>query len=100
MTPAYDQAEAFSPGMQNSGGTADAVALFDVTADLIATDTVPVYAVIYGGMNTNGLLDETGAAGDVDVADVGSASAGMLSDGTWAAYATPTPTTCFFPDPA
>ncbi len=96
----FDQAEAFSPGMQNSGGTADAVALFDVTADMIGAATVPIDAVIYGGDNLNGLLDETGAAGSVDVADVGSAaSAVLLDDLTWGVAADPTPTGCL-PFPA
>ncbi|MCR9164223.1 MAG: amidohydrolase family protein [Nannocystaceae bacterium] len=98
--PMFDQAVAFSPGMQNSGATADAVALFDVTADMIGAATVPIDAVIYGENNVNGLLDETGAAGAVDVADVGSAASAVLQDDlTWGVSLAPTPTVCL-PFPA
>lgn len=57
----------FTPDIQNSGSTADAVALFAPGANVL-TDT-PIDAVIYGGANTNGLIDETGLPGAVDVAD-------------------------------
>lgn len=102
--PAYDQALDFNPDIQNSGGTADGIALFNVTADAIGVDTIPIDAVIYGGSNTiegddNFLIDETGTA---PVPDVGNAPDGdsivLLSDGTWAFQADPTPTLCAFAD--
>lgn len=102
VTPAYDQSLDFAPDLQNSGSPGDGVALFATTADLIAADTVPVDAVIYGNNNGSGLIDETGVAPmDADVGDAPSGDSIVLqSDGTWAIQADPTPTTCFFPDPA
>lgn len=98
--PMFDQAEAFVPGAQNSGDTADGMALFDVPAAMINGGTVPVDAVIYGGNNGNGLLDETGAAGVVDVADAGSGESVVLQDDlSWGILADPTPTQCL-PFPA
>ena len=96
-TPAYDVMAEFLPNIQNSGSTADGVALFDVTADMIAADTVPVDAVIFGGSNSNNLIDETGAAGAVDVGDTpsGDSIALQLYD-AWAIQADPTPTVCQF----
>ena len=67
---------------------------------MIGAATVPIDAVIYGGDNVNGLLDESGAAGAVDVADVGSAASAVLQDDlTWGVAADPTPTACL-PFPA
>ncbi len=63
----FSEAVDFTPDIQNSGSTADAVALFAPGANVL-TDT-PIDAVIYGGANTNGLIDETGLPGAVDVAD-------------------------------
>ncbi len=96
-TPMFDLEIAIDP--QNGGSTADAVALFDVTVDAIAADTTPIDAVIYGGSNTNNLIDETATA---PVPDVGNAPEGdsivLQSDGTWAFQADPTPTLCSFAD--
>ncbi|MCA9704232.1 MAG: lamin tail domain-containing protein [Myxococcales bacterium] len=93
--PMFDQAEVFTPNLQNSGTAGDAVALFDVAAAAIGPATVPLDAVIYGPNNDNGLLDETGMAGVVDVADAPAASSVRLqSDGTWAINPMPAPLEC------
>ncbi|MGH1347417.1 MAG: amidohydrolase family protein [Nannocystales bacterium] len=93
--PAFDQAEVFTPNAQNSGDTADAMALFDVPAASINGATVPLDAVIYGGNNASGLLDETGVAGLVDVADAGSGESVVLQDDlSWGILLDPTPTQC------
>ena len=55
--------------LQNSGATADGVALFNLPASAITAAAVPAYSVIYGGSNDNGLLDPSGAIGAVDVGD-------------------------------
>ncbi|NJL29532.1 MAG: hypothetical protein HC897_17415, partial [Thermoanaerobaculia bacterium] len=68
-SPSLDDAVELLPNLQNSGATADGVALFNFTASHVKSTTVPVDAVIYGTSNTNNLLDETGAAGAVDVGD-------------------------------
>ncbi len=99
----FDQSEELSPNLQNSNdaGIADGVALFDVPAASVGVATVPIDAVIYGTSNDNGLLDETGAAGPVDVADAGSGeSLVLLNDMTWQVSTAPAPTTCLpFPAP-
>lgn len=99
--PMYDQAVQLMPGMQNSGGAGDGVAVFDVAAGAVGPGTVPLDAVIYGPDNSNGLLDETGMAGMVDVADAPSGNSVRLqSDGTWAIEPNPAPLECTpFPIP-
>ena len=98
--PAFDQVVTLTPAMQNSGATADGVALFDVPEASINAGTVPLDAVIYGGDNGNGLLDESGAAGAVDVGDAGSGASVVLQDDlTWVIAEDPTPTVCL-PFPA
>ncbi len=91
--PVFDQAINWSPDLQNSGSTADGVALFDVPSAQITTSTVPVDAVIYGGSNTSGLIDETGSANPPDVGDAPAGSSIERSDlaGTWQVQGTPTP---------
>ncbi len=81
----------FDPDIQNSGSTADAVALFAPGADVL-TDT-PIDAVIYGGANTNGLIDETGLPGAVDVADApaGSSISRISLAGDWIVTPDPDP---------
>ena len=93
--PAFDQLVNFSPDFQNSGSTADGVALFDVPAGQVNGSTIPVDAVIYGGSNGNGLIDETGAA---NAPEVGDASAGSSLEridlaGAWQIQGNPSPNT-------
>jgi imidazolonepropionase-like amidohydrolase len=91
----FDQSIDFNPDIQNSGDAADGVALFDLPANMITANTVPVHAVLYGPVNTNGLIDESGAAGLPDVADVpAETSVQMAEDGTWAANPDPAPLAC------
>ena len=71
-SPTYDQALAFSPGMQNgdltSNVVADGVALFDVPSTSITAATAPIDVVIYGGdTNTNSLLGPGGVVAPVDI---------------------------------
>ncbi|GAB4196615.1 MAG: hypothetical protein Tsb002_30080 [Wenzhouxiangellaceae bacterium] len=93
--PWYDLAVTFSPGLQNSGSTADGVALFNLRCAQVGAATVPVDAVIYGVSNSNGLLDENGNAGSPDVGDVSSGwSVERISlGGAWQGQANPTPNT-------
>ncbi|MEM6792638.1 MAG: lamin tail domain-containing protein [Acidobacteriota bacterium] len=70
--PVFDLVFDFSPDFQNSGSVADGVALFNLRCAQVTETTVPIDVVIYGGSNSNGLLDETGAAGPVDVGDASS----------------------------
>ena len=61
--PAGDQAADFDPDLGNGFLISAGIALFDMTAP-----ATPVHVVIYGGLfgNLGGLIDETGAVGDVD----------------------------------
>ncbi|MEM6994131.1 MAG: amidohydrolase family protein [Myxococcota bacterium] len=101
--PMFDQAVDLEQDIQNGAGagTADGVALFDIAATSIETASVPLDAVIYGGVNDNGLLGPTGAVAAVDVADAPSESSIVRqADDTWGINATPTPLACTpFPEP-
>lgn len=66
--PVFDKVVNFDGDLQNGGVVADGVALFAPGADILV-DT-PLDAVLYGDTNPNGLLDETGVAGNPDVATV------------------------------
>jgi hypothetical protein len=91
-SPSLDLPVDLSPDLQNSGATADGVALFDVPPEAVGPDSIPVSAVIYGETNASGLLDETGAVGAVDVADApGGSSIERGLDGVWRIQAVPTP---------
>jgi cytosine/adenosine deaminase-related metal-dependent hydrolase len=95
--PAFDLTLDFDPDLQNGGTTgADGIALFDVAPGMVDANSIPVHAVIYGDVsNDNGLPDEEGANAAVDIASAPSESSiQMLSDGTWAAAADPTPLAC------
>ncbi len=99
--PSYDLVVNFSPDFQNSGSTADGVALFDVTAAQINGSTVPVDAVVYGSNNSNGLIDESGAAGAPEVGDAPAGSSIERTDlaGSWQIQSSPTPGATSLPPP-
>ena len=91
----FDLATDLNPDVQNSGATADGIALFDVAPGLINAGTIPVHAVIYGTDNASGLPDELGPNAAVDVGDAGpESSIRMFENGTWGIAATPTPLNC------
>ena len=99
--PSLDQGFNFNPDFQNSGSTADGVALFDKPCSQVGAATVPVDAVIYGSNNSNGLLDETGSA---NAPEVGDASAGTSLErqdlaGNWSIRSFPNPNTTPLPAP-
>lgn len=96
--PSFDQVVNFSPDFQNSGATADGVALFDVPANQITASTVPIDAVVYGGSNTSGLIDETGVASVPEVGDAPASSSIERLDaaGSWQIQSSPTPGTVPF----
>ncbi len=93
-SPAYAMELDFEPDLQNSGATADGVALFPVPLSQLTGTTVPIDAVIYGGANDNGLWDESGGPGEVDVGDANSGSSiSRVLDG-WQVTPDPTPNDC------
>lgn len=89
-SPSFDQVLQFS--LQNSGTEADGVALFNLRAGAVTASTVPIDAVIYGTTNSNGLLDESGAAGTPDVGDApsGASIERTTAQGTWVMQGLPT----------
>jgi hypothetical protein len=63
-----------------------------VAAASVDATTVPVHAVIYGGLfvgNANGLIDETGVAGAVNAPYVGGGSSVEFDGAGFAAQDTP-----------
>ncbi|MEM9554254.1 MAG: lamin tail domain-containing protein [Acidobacteriota bacterium] len=96
--PVYDQPYNFSPDFQNSGSTADGVALFATACGSVTSSSVPEDVVIYGGSNSNSLIDETGAVGAVDVGDApaGQSIERTTAGGTWQIQAAPTPNAAAF----
>ncbi|MBM4352897.1 MAG: amidohydrolase family protein, partial [Deltaproteobacteria bacterium] len=93
-SPVFGQAADFEPDIQNSGSTADGVALFAIPAAGITPSTVPIDAVIFGGTNSSGLLDETGAAGAVDAPDASSGNSIHRTVDGWSVQPAPTPGDC------
>jgi hypothetical protein len=95
--PTFTLALDMNPDLQNSGAmeAADGVGLFNLPSGMISGTSVPLSAVLYGGGNTNNLLDETGMPGLVDVMGgaMSAQSVQRQSGGTWIAGA-PTPGTC------
>ncbi len=96
-SPTFDLAIDFSPDLQNSGSIADGVALFNLRCAQVSGSTVPIDAVVYGASNTNGLLDETGAANSPDVGDASSGQSIERTDvaGAWQIQALPNPNEAF-----
>jgi len=85
----------FDPDLQNGGRAADAVGLFAVPADRIAPGMLPIDAVIYNGPNSNGLPDERGAPGAVDLDTLASGtSAERVGATAWSEQRAPTPNSC------
>ena len=93
-SPAYTMELDFEPDLQNSGEKADGVALFAVPLSQLTDTTVPIDAVIYGTSNDNGLWDESGGPGNVDVGDANAGSSiSRFADG-WQVTPDPTPNDC------
>ena len=91
-SPVLDLAVDLESDLQNSGTIADGVALFDIPIEELTPETVPLSAVLYGGENSSGLLDESGLPGAVDVADApGGSSIERGLDGVWRVQEIPTP---------
>ncbi len=91
-SPFFDLAVDLESDLQNSGTTADGVALFDVPIEELTAEVVPIAVVLYGAENSSGLVDETGLPGAVDVADApGGSSIERGLDGTWRVQENPTP---------
>jgi len=93
--PTFDQAFNFNPDIQNSGVTADGVALFATSSSSVTVSSVPIDAVVYGTENKNLLLDESGSAGDLDASKAASGSS-LLRVGVaeWASNPTPNAVAC------
>ena len=94
--PIFDQIHNFQPDLQNSGVTADAVALFNLEAGAVDSSDIPFDAVIYGTTNSSGLLDNLGRSTTVHVTDVlAGQSIERLSRLAWQLRNNPQPSTGF-----
>jgi hypothetical protein len=99
--PVFDLAVDLSPDLQNSGATADGVALFDVPIEELLAETVPQDAVLYGETNDSGLLGPLGVPSIVHVADApGGSSIERGVDGIWRVQEFPTPGAHPVPEPS
>jgi len=100
-SPAFDQTENFSPDLQNSGSTADAVGLFDLPAASLDASSIPIDSVIYGDnnehfCNSNGECPDP-ADSSIALPDVGDASSGSSLQNTaagWVIEPAPNPGVC------
>jgi imidazolonepropionase-like amidohydrolase len=93
--PVYDQVYDLEPDLQNSGSTADGVAVFNMASGNVDESTVPVDAVIYGSSNTNNLIDTTGSPGLPHVGDAPKGQSILrLSVDSWTINPTPNATAC------
>ncbi len=94
-SPSFDLPIDFNPDLQNEGSTGDGIALFNLPASSITSTTTPIDAVIYGPNNTNGLYDENGPNGTVDIAGApDESSVRMKADLSWEVNASPSPNDC------
>jgi hypothetical protein len=83
--PILDQPINFNPDFQNASPPpdADGIALFDVKAISITSVTIPIDAVIYGSVNTNNLIDETGTVNPPDSGVAASGKSNERIDAAW-----------------
>lgn len=79
--------------LQNSGGVADGVALFNQPAAAVNTLSVPVDSVVYGDSNDSLLINANGVAGAPDVGDAPSGSSIERDPTGWSIQAAPSPNT-------
>ncbi len=93
-SPSFDQGEDFSPDLQNSGSTADAVALFDLPAVALDSASIPIDSVVYGSANNDGFLDADSNVSVVDVGDASSGSSLQRTPNGWVIEAAPNPGSC------
>lgn len=91
--PSYDQVANFNPDLQNPLLFSDGIALFDVPAASVTTNTVPIHVVIYGGVlgNVSGLIDEQGNVRAADVGFSGSGESLEFDGAGWAVDSSPSP---------
>ncbi len=94
-SPMVDVEARFSPGLQNGGSVADAVAVFSTPRSELSSSSIPVDAVVYGGpTNDNGLVDHTGVAPEPhNTTRPGAARSFRLEDGQWQ-HGEPQPLDC------
>jgi len=85
-SPSYDLVANFAPDLENPFIAADGIALFQDGSPN------PIHVIIYGLFNLNGLVDETGNPGAVDVQFPGAAGTTLVWNGaTWSGGNAPTP---------
>ena len=91
--PAYDQAIAFTPALQNGGADADGIGVFFGEP---TSASVPLDVVLYGGANNNNLVGEDGLPKlDVSAQGVSGESLVRVSGSDLFEISAPTPNRCF-----
>lgn len=91
--PAYDQAIAFTPALQNGGADADGIGVFFGEP---TSASVPLDVVLYGGANNNNLVGEDGLPKlDVSTQGVSGESLVRVSGSDLFEISAPTPNRCF-----
>ena len=94
-SPDIDVEAVFSPGLQNGGADADALAVFASPRSELGSSSVPMDAVIYGSSdNSNELVDHTGLAPEPhNSSRPGDGQSYRLVNGQWE-HGTPAPGDC------
>ena len=83
-SPVFDQPLNFEPDLENSGETADGVALFAGAPSTVTPNTAPIDAVVYGGWNDSNLIGPDGNPSPVHAPDVFSGeSLVRITIGSW-----------------
>jgi cytosine/adenosine deaminase-related metal-dependent hydrolase len=89
-SPVFDQPLNFEPDLENSGETADGVALFAGTPSTVTASTPPIDAVVYDGWNDSKLIGPDGNVSPVHAPDVFSGESLLrVSLGLWEVNASP-----------
>ena len=91
-SPNYQVVMDFSPDLQNVGYVSDGIALFEFQSRRIGPTSVPIDAVIYGGVNLNRLINAEGQVFSPIVGDAPSeASIERVSAKGWTIASQPNP---------
>jgi len=99
FNPTFDLIANFDPDLQNSGATADGVALFYQSAGSVGPATLPIDAVIYGTSNDNSLPDASGIPGVVNAPEPAAGESLQLTTAGFVTQSAPNPGTCITPSP-
>jgi cytosine/adenosine deaminase-related metal-dependent hydrolase len=92
--PVLAIARAFKPALQNSGDSADGIALFAQPVDTLSPTSLPTDSVIYGKKNEHQLVNATGKVAQPDIDALSGVGSLERTLNGWRAQARPTPGDC------